>query len=89
LDDKLSLHISYPKTKLVPTLLFTHKKKQPLIIRPKLSEDERTQFLDTLRKQSLDKHYDYMRVISILISNSLFELKKYDENKNDKIVCSH
>jgi hypothetical protein len=49
IDEKNSLHISYPRAKLVPTILFTHKKKNPLIIRPKFeSEDERLNFITHL-----------------------------------------
>lgn len=85
----MSLHISYPRTKLVPTILFTHKKKQPCIIRPNFTNEERQEFLDTLQKISLGKQYDYYRIIQILISTSLFELKKFDDSCTDKIVCSH
>ena len=34
LDDQYSLHISYPYAKKAPTFFFTHKLRQPLIIRP-------------------------------------------------------
>ena len=33
-DDERCLHISYPRAKLVPTYLFTHIMREPLIIRP-------------------------------------------------------
>lgn len=52
----MSLHISYPRTKIVPTILFTHKRKLPYIIRPNYgSETKRDEFLDILRKQCLGK----------------------------------
>ena len=34
LDDYYSLHISYPRAKKVPTILFTHIKREPMVIRP-------------------------------------------------------
>ena len=34
LDEHYSLHISYPRAKRVPTVLFTHIKREPLVIRP-------------------------------------------------------
>ncbi|CDW74132.1 leucine rich repeat family protein [Stylonychia lemnae] len=90
LDDQLSLHISYPRTKVVPTILFTHKKKQPLIIRPNYKSDQqREQFLQTIQKMSMGKQYDYYRIIQVLISQSLFETKKYEDNSTNKIICSH
>ncbi len=48
LDEHSSLHISYPSAKVVPTILFTHKKKTPMIIRPRLNDLERNQFLNNL-----------------------------------------
>jgi len=35
LDQYYSLHISYPRAKKVPTTLFTHIKREPIVIRPK------------------------------------------------------
>ena len=40
-DETRSLHISYPRAKLVPTYLFTHSARQPLVIRPNLQQKER------------------------------------------------
>lgn len=37
----------------------------------------------------MGKSYDVYRIISLLISQSLFELKKYDDSATDKIICSH
>jgi len=34
LDEYYSLHISYPRAKKVPTTLFTHIKREPMVIRP-------------------------------------------------------
>ncbi len=38
IDDKMSFHVSYPRAKLAPTYLFTHKKREPVVIRSKLNE---------------------------------------------------
>ena len=40
LDDYYSLHISYPRAKKVPTTLFTHIKREPMVIRPKFKTDK-------------------------------------------------
>lgn len=89
-DEHLSLHISYPRAKMVPTILFTNKKRQPLIIRPRFDSDEqRKTFLDTLKDSSLGKLYDHYRIVQLMISTSLMEMKKFDDAKTDRIVCSH
>lgn len=37
-DQERCLHISYPRAKLVPSYLFTHSVREPLVIRPNLSD---------------------------------------------------
>jgi len=85
----MSLHISYPRARQVPTLLFTHKKKNPLIIRPKFTEKERAEFVETLIADTKEKPYDYFRVLQLLISKQIYKLSNYNPKLNDKIVCSH
>lgn len=63
IDENRSLHISYPRTKLVETYLFTHKKRNPLVIRPNLNLKERERFVDELKESSLGKRYDSYRVV--------------------------
>lgn len=38
---------------------------------------------------SLGKQYDYYRVIQILISTSIMEMQRYNDDSTDKIICSH
>jgi len=38
---------------------------------------------------SLGKQYDYYRVIQILISTSIMEMQRYNDESTDKIICSH
>ena len=38
LDERYSLHISYPRSKKVPTSIFTHLKREPLVLRPKFAD---------------------------------------------------
>ena len=39
-DDSRTLHIGWPRAKLVPTILFTTPSKQGLLIRPRWTSDE-------------------------------------------------
>ena len=89
IDEKMSLHISYPRAKQVPTFLFTHKKKNPLIIRPKFTQTERLEFVKTLLSETKEKPYDYFRVLQLLISKQVYKFSSYDPKMKDKIVCSH
>ena len=66
MDNKASFHVSYPKVKLAPTYTFTVEKRKPMAFRPKLTEQERRKFIETLRSQ-LGNKYDYMRVLYWLI----------------------
>ena len=68
MDNQYSLHISYPRAKKVPTFLFTHKRKEPLIIRPLFTEKERIDFINNLLIEAIGKPYDFARVLSVIIS---------------------
>ena len=49
-DSKYSLHISYPKARLVETHTFTLAKRDPLVIRPRWRDTkQRDEFLHNLR----------------------------------------
>ena len=62
-DEEHSLHISYPRAKLVPTLLFTAKQREPLVVRPSNDSDKVAHFLENLKLQSIGKKYDYYRIV--------------------------
>ena len=49
MDEERTLHISYPRAKLVPTLLFTHRQRSPLVLRAHLSQEEKDIFVDNLK----------------------------------------
>ena len=63
-DPNYCLHISYPKAKTVPTILFTHIKREPVVLRPKFESDShRADFLKLVTQDSLGKPYDFYRVV--------------------------
>lgn len=75
-DDTRSLHISYPRAKLVPTYLFTHSRREGLLIRPKWVDDkQRDQFLFSLKHATVGKRYDTFRVFN-LSRMTIFDKKK-------------
>ena len=64
LDDYYSLHISYPRAKKVPTILFTHVKREPLVLRANFPEKKHIDaFLSNLQYESLGRQYDFNRVV--------------------------
>lgn len=67
-DDSRSLHISFPITKLVPTYLFTHEPREPLIVRPALSDLDREKFLFDLKHDTVGKRYDTGRIMKLFSS---------------------
>lgn len=90
LDDYYSLHISYPRAKKVPTILFAHVKREPLVIRPQFKlQKQRDAFLSNLQYEALGRQYDFNRVVQLLFSIQVYNLGKYNDKRTDKIVCSH
>ena len=61
-DQDRCLHISYPRAKLVPSYLFTHRIRDPLVIRPNLSEKDIETFLFNIKHNTVGKKYDVGRV---------------------------
>ena len=56
LDDFYSLHISYPRAKKVPTTLFTHLKREPMVIRPQFkTQSQREDFISNLQYEALGR----------------------------------
>ena len=56
LDETYSLHISYPRAKKVPTTVFTHIKREPLVIRPVFqSPEQKENFIKALQYESLGR----------------------------------
>jgi hypothetical protein len=69
LDDYYSLHISYPRAKKVPTTLFTHLKREPMVIRPQFkAQRQREDFISNLQYEALGRQYDFNRVVQVLFS---------------------
>lgn len=65
-DNERCLHISYPRAKLVPTYLFTHEKREPLLVRPNLSKEELDTFLFDIKHSTVGKLYDSGRVFNYM-----------------------
>lgn len=65
-DDSRCLHISYPIAKLVPTYLFTHELREPLVLRPNLSQGERDKFLYEVKHDTVGKRYDSARLMGFM-----------------------
>ena len=65
-DTERCLHISYPRAKLVPTYLFTHSKREPLVLRPNLSEADLEKFLFDIKHHTVGKRYDSGRVFNYM-----------------------
>ena len=90
LDETYSLHISYPRAKKVPTTLFTHIKREPMVIRPLFQTPEHKEtFIKALQYEALGRQYDMNRVVHMLFSIQVYNLGKYNDKKTDKVVCSH
>jgi hypothetical protein len=72
-------------------MLFTHIKREPLILRPRFqSASQRSLFLTTVTHDSLGKSYDFYRVVQMLLSINVYNLGLYKEKKSQqRIVCSH
>lgn len=67
-DEQSCLHISYPRTKIVPTHQFTLAKYTPLRIRPILEEKELDAFIREVIEESLQKPYDLGRFAKTMSS---------------------
>ena len=72
-DEERCLHISYPTAKLVPTYLFTHIIREPLVIRLNVfssskieDQTKRELFLLNIKHSSIGKKYDSARVFAFL-----------------------
>jgi hypothetical protein len=65
-DSDRCLHISFPRAKLVPTYLFTHIKREPLVLRPNLSLNEIEKFLFDLKHNTVGKRYDSGRAFQYM-----------------------
>ena len=65
-DSERCLHISYPRAKLVPTYLFTHAKREPIVLRPMLQQEEIDKFLFDLKHETVGKYYDSARVLNYM-----------------------
>lgn len=68
-DEERSLHITYPRARLVPTYLFMHILREPLVIRLNLFHSKQTQdlvkkelFLFNLKHAAIGKSYDASKV---------------------------
>ena len=89
IDDARSLHISYPRAKLVPTYLFTHSIREGLLIRPKwVNTEQRDQFLFSLKHATVGKKYDSFRVFN-LSRMTIFDQKKpepFQQTKSGNVV---
>ena len=75
-DDERSLHITYPKAKLVPTYIFLHILREPLVIRlntfsRKRNEDivKKELFLFNVKHQAIGKQYDAAKVFYFMRQN--------------------
>lgn len=90
IDKERCLHISYPRAKLVPTILFVQQKKRPLILRCRgMTPDQRDMFIQQLKHKIVGKPYDYTRVLHyILYSKMNIKPNLYYET-DEKVVCSH
>ena len=89
IDDARSLHISYPRAKLVPTYLFTHSIREGLLIRPKwVNTEQCDQFLFSLKHATVGKKYDSFRVFN-LSRMTIFDQKKpepFQQTKSGNVV---
>jgi hypothetical protein len=65
-DTERCLHISYPRAKLVPSYLFTHSVRDPLVIRPNISDLEIERFLFNIKHNTVGKRYDVRRVFDYM-----------------------
>ena len=54
-DTERCLHISFPRAKLVPTYLFTHIIREPLVIRPVMADTEIEKFLFNIKHSTVGK----------------------------------
>jgi hypothetical protein len=72
-DEERSLHISYPKARLVPTYIFMHILREPLVIRLNIFQTKketenikRELFLFNLKHSAIGKRYDSAKVFHFL-----------------------
>lgn len=72
-DDERCLHITYPRARLVPTYLFMHILRDPLVIRLNLFQSKKTEdlvkkelFLFNLKHAAIGKSYDASKVFYFL-----------------------
>lgn len=65
-DQERCLHISFPRAKLVPTYLFTHIIREPLVIRPVMASAEVEKFLFNIKHSTVGKQYDSARVLNFM-----------------------
>lgn len=75
-DEERSLHIAYPKAKLVPTFIFMHILREPLVLRLNIFQTKRTEdqvkkelFLFSIKHAAIGKRYDAAKVFYFLRMN--------------------
>lgn len=101
-DSERSLHISYPRAKLVPTYLFTHVKREPLLIRPNLNKEKIEKFLFDIKHATVGKKYDSGALMTLVTSQVVPKTKQparshggiitinapTKKQAEDKVICS-
>ena len=90
IDKERCLHISYPRAKLVPTILFVQQKKRPLILRCRgMTSEQRDLFIEKLKHNIVGKPYDYTRVLHYILYSKMNKMPNKYYETDEKVVCSH
>ncbi|CAI2369713.1 unnamed protein product [Moneuplotes crassus] len=76
------LQITFPKAKLTKVWNLVHPIREPLIVRPKISEEVRDKFIEECYN-IIGKKYDYSRLFKLVLK------RKTGNSSQDRVLCSH
>lgn len=91
IDKGKCLHIGPPRVRVVPLAHFLAVKRKPVVLRPKLNDQTKAEYMSNL-KLLIGKPYDYKRMVLFWASRSVYErigtAIPVQKQLSNKVICS-